>query len=447
MKYIVFVFSCFFQFVYAANVTEPVIANSLVNFYFEGNLSTSGTGIKVPTHSNYFSFHEGRIFMTHVEKSNERLREISFVDNKFVVSNVEKNLPFQMKFDRALVNEVNKELFYTKNIYNCPMGTVYDRGRRIITIPGVAAIHYLEVDLNEYLENEQSKSTFAIQFLKCTDDYIVIASLKCISSGYCEQQIHGTKRVKTSDFTPPSLFDFLFDETVTSDIRMVVPFKIKELHKPLYINNNFQLAEKDAYRLCPEVDIPQDDKHARALSNLGWKIKQSFKADNFQVVQVYSSSYLAMDADFCHYGNVYSFIFKDDNVVSMVIERGVGFFAVPDTAVGDMVKLLRVFEKEHIRYLEIGSDIHVCPEKSNIPSLYRSSFEEAANALNRRGGFTREFASADNIPPPGHCEQKNNYCSYIFKNEQGTRVRLNTKGIGEEIILENTDILCKDVEM
>ncbi len=438
MKYIVLSFYFFCQFVYAANVTEPIVATSLAKFYFGGNLALSGTGIRVPTHSNYFAFHDGRIFMTHVEKSSERLREISFVDNKFVVSSVDKIPPFKMEFTKNLVNDINKEKIYRKNVFNCPAGIKMHYAQSIIIIPGLGNIHYSEYDIDG--------ASFAIQFLKCADEYIVIGSLKCFSSGYCEQQIHGTKLPKSSDFTAKNYFSFFANETVKSYTQGIVLHKIKETFKPFYLNNNFKIAINDANKFCQQFEPEQNDEVAQALSNLGWNIKQSIKIGKFQVVDVFASAYLPEGGRFCYYGNIYSFVFKDGRIKSVANKRGLGFYTYNDTLNGDMNPTFRVFESEHINYFDVRRDTKVCPEKYKLPSLYQLSFEEAADALYSKGDFTRENSERNSLAQPDYCDKANFYCSYVFKNSAGTRVRLNTQGIGERKVLESTDIICKDVE-
>lgn len=138
-------------------------------------------GVAVPTTSNFFIYEDGQPYMTHVERSQSRLRKINFVNGDF------KSEPFKGKLNKPLMFKLDyiHSVVYKGNKHispNCNSAIIEKSGSasEAIKINGFGII----------------KSTLPIEFMNCNlDGSVLIGVLHCFRSGYCRQALWGIKKL------------------------------------------------------------------------------------------------------------------------------------------------------------------------------------------------------------------------------------------------------------
>ena len=160
-------------------------------------------GVAVPTDSNFFIYEGGYAYMSHVERSQDRLRRVDFIDGRFGLvpygAKLGKDLKCSLTAINALIYRDNdalraqnrpgeKVLFRSEAIEGCGKIDYFatlDQDRQVATPDGIDVVvpnrGVFNISANEHVEN-----------VSCPDERtILLGTLSCGMSGYCGQVLVG----------------------------------------------------------------------------------------------------------------------------------------------------------------------------------------------------------------------------------------------------------------
>jgi len=197
--------ACFWQFAFAkSNVTEPIQMNAIAEFKdLKGNAVTLN-GIHVPTQSNFFIYEDGEAYMSHVERSQERLRKLQFESGKFKAINGDFKLKKRLYWSLTEIHNIRNKDW---DDFDKANGSGNDVLLREIEVGECGRVKFVATDVNhdrpgsrynqqkviipargEFVFNHNSH----VEYLRCYEDgRTVIGLLWCGAKGYCGQGLAG----------------------------------------------------------------------------------------------------------------------------------------------------------------------------------------------------------------------------------------------------------------
>ncbi len=111
------------------------------------------TGVRVPTTSNYFLYDSGHAYMTHVNKSKERLRRIEIVNHQLFLKTANDPVTTQGAFDIKDIRNTLEKRWKSNNIFECnDISFSTDLSKALtLSIPAVGAITLAKNHALEYI--------------------------------------------------------------------------------------------------------------------------------------------------------------------------------------------------------------------------------------------------------------------------------------------------------